>query len=103
MQPPASVESVLGAGDPTAGLVASVMRGDALQPIRDMAAVSRQYRVAGRIGNEGGIFEPQWLPDAEQGRSANGLPMPKRGFDSQEKLLANAGLDAQDAQLKRSH
>ena len=35
----ASVESVLGAGDPTAGLVANVMRGEALQLIHDMAAV----------------------------------------------------------------
>lgn len=96
----ASVESVLGKGDPTAGLVASVMRGDALQPIHDMAAV-RASTVLPVGSNEGGIFEPQWLPDAAQGESANGLPMPKHGFDSQEKLLGNVRLDARDADLMR--
>ncbi len=95
----ASVESVLGAGDPTAGLVASVMRGDALKPVHDMAAVlSRQSIPVG--SNEGGVYEPQWLPDADAGDSANGLPMPKYGADSQEKALANMRLDAQDAQRK---
>lgn len=97
----ASVESVLGKGDPTAGLVASVMRGDALQPIHDMAAV-RASTVLPVGSNEGGIFEPQWLPDAAQGESANGLPMPKHGFDSQEKLLGNVRLDARDADLMRA-
>lgn len=97
----ASVESSLGKGDPTAGLVASVMRGDALQPIHDIAAV-RANTILPVGSNEGGLYEPQWLPDAEQGESANGLPMPKHGFDSQEKLLGNARLDARDADLQRA-
>jgi DNA repair protein RadC len=97
----ASVESVLGKGDPTAGLVASVMRGDALQPIHDIAAV-RASTILPVGSNEGGLYEPQWLPDAAQGESANGLPMPKHGFDSQEKLLGNARLDARDADLMRA-
>jgi len=95
----ASVESVLGAGDPTAGLVASVMRGEALQPIHDMAAV-RANTVLPVGSNEGGLYEPQWLPDAEQGESSNGMRMPRRGFDSQEQMLANAGMDARDVQRK---
>jgi len=97
----ASVESVLGKGDPTAGLVASVMRGDALQPIHDLAAV-RANTILPVGSNEGGLYEPQWLPDAAHGESANGLPMPKHGFDSQEKLLGNARLDARDADLMRA-
>lgn len=97
----ASVESSLGKGDPTAGLVASVMRGDALQPIHDLAAV-RANTILPVGSNEGGLYEPQWLPDAAQGESANGLPMPKHGFDSQEKLLGNVRLDARDADLMRA-
>lgn len=96
----ASVESSLGKGDPTAGLVASVMRGDALQPIHDLSAV-RANTILPVGSNEGGLYEPQWLPDAAQGESANGLPMPKHGFDSQEKLLGNVRLDARDADLMR--
>lgn len=95
----ASVESVLGAGDPTAGLVASVMRGEALQPIRDMAAV-RANTVLPVGSNEGGLYEPQWLPDAASGESSSGMRMPRRGFDSQEQMLANAGMDARDVQRK---
>ena len=95
----ASVASILGAGDPTAGLVASVMRGDAMQPIHDMAAV-RANTVLPVGSNEGGLYEPQWLPDAASGESSNGMRMPRRGFDSQEQLLANAGMDAQDMQRK---
>jgi hypothetical protein len=95
----ASVESIFGTGDPTAGLVASVMRGDAMQPIHDMAAV-RANTVLPVGSNEGGLYEPQWLPDAASGESANGMRMPRRGFDSQEQLIANAGMDAQDMQRK---
>jgi DNA repair protein RadC len=93
----ASVESIFGTGDPTAGLVASVMRGDAMQPVHDMAAV-RANTVLPVGSNEGGLYEPQWLPDAASGESSNGMRMPRRGFDSQEQLLANAGMDAQDMQ-----
>ena len=50
--------------------------------------------------NEGGLYEPQWLPDAASGESSNGMRMPRRGFDSQEQLLANAGMDAQDMQRR---
>lgn len=95
----ASVASILGAGDPTAGLVASVMRGDAMKPVHDMAAVRAAQSVP--FGsNEGGLYEPQWLPDAASGESSNGMRMPRSGFDSQEQLLANAGMDAQDMQRR---
>lgn len=92
----ASVESILGAGDPTAGLVASVMRGDALQPVHDLAAVLVNTVLPAQSA-EGGLFEPQWLPDAATGESAAALPLPKHGFDSQEQMLANIGMDARDA------
>ena len=95
----ASVASIFGAGDPTAGLVASVMRGDALQPIHDLAAV-RAAQAVPFGSNKGGLYEPQWLPDAASGESSNGMRMPRRGFDSQEQLLANAGMDARDVQRK---
>lgn len=97
----ASVESALGAGDPTAGLVASVMRGDALQPVHDLAAV-RAQQVLQPTASEGGLFEPKWLPDAAGGESIDGLPLPKYGVDSQEKRLANMGLDARDAQQRQA-